>query len=37
VERPRRKVRLARLMHRPVRDLGGPAARAACSGSLSLP
>jgi hypothetical protein len=36
VERPSRKVRFARLMHRPVRVLGGPAVRAACGASLSL-
>ena len=30
-------VRFARLIHRPVRVLGGPAVRAACGGSLSLP
>jgi hypothetical protein len=29
-------VLFARLMQRRVRDLGGPAARAACGGSLSL-
>jgi hypothetical protein len=37
VERPDRKVRFARLMHRPVRVLGGPAVRAACGSDLSLP
>jgi hypothetical protein len=36
VERPRRAVRFARLIHRPVRVLGGPAVRAACGGDLSL-
>ena len=30
-----RKVRFARLIQRPVRVLGGPAARAACGGNLS--
>ena len=34
--RPGRKVRFARLMDRPVRDLGGPAVRAAAAGNLSL-
>jgi hypothetical protein len=29
-------VRFARLMHRRGRDLGGPSARAASGGSLSL-
>jgi uncharacterized membrane protein YkvA (DUF1232 family) len=29
-------MRFARLIHRPVRVLGGPAARAACDGNLSL-
>jgi uncharacterized membrane protein YkvA (DUF1232 family) len=29
-------MRFARLIHRPVRVLGGPAARAACGGNLSL-
>jgi hypothetical protein len=29
-------VRFARLIDRPVRELGGPAARAACGGNLSL-
>jgi hypothetical protein len=37
VERPRRVVRLARLIHRPRRVLGGPSARAAFGGSLGLP
>jgi hypothetical protein len=37
VERPRRVVRFARLIQRRVRDLGGPAARAASGGDLSLP
>jgi hypothetical protein len=37
VERPRRKERFARLIHRRVRVLGGPAVRAACGGNLSLP
>jgi hypothetical protein len=36
VERPRRKVRFARLMHRRVRALGRPLAGAACGGNLSL-
>jgi hypothetical protein len=36
VERPGRKVRFARLMHRPGRVLGGPAVRAAYGGNLSL-
>jgi hypothetical protein len=36
VERPGRKVRFARLIHRPVRDLGVPSARAAFGGNLSL-
>jgi hypothetical protein len=36
VVRPRRAVRFARLMQRPGRDLGGPAARAAYGGNLSL-
>jgi hypothetical protein len=35
-ERPRRKTRFARLMHRPVRDVGGPSARAASGDNLSL-
>jgi hypothetical protein len=29
-------MRFAQLIHRPVRVLGGPTARAACGGSLSL-
>src|SRR6266545_4393668 len=37
VERPRRKVRFARLMQRRVRDLGGPSAGAAFGGNLSPP
>jgi len=37
VERPRRAVRFARLIHRPVRDLGGPAVRAAAAANSSLP
>jgi hypothetical protein len=36
VERPRRKERFARLIHRRVRVLGGPAVRAACGGDLKL-
>jgi hypothetical protein len=32
VERPGRKVRFARLMHRPGRVHGGPVVRAACGG-----
>jgi hypothetical protein len=36
VERPRRKVGFARLLHRRVRALGGPSARAAFGGNLSL-
>jgi hypothetical protein len=36
VERPRRAVRFARLMHRRVRVLGGPTVRAASGGNLSL-
>jgi hypothetical protein len=36
VERPRRKVRFARLIHRRVRVLGGPTVRTACGGNLSL-
>ena len=36
MERPRRAVRFARLIHRRGRDLGGPSARAAYGGSLSL-
>jgi hypothetical protein len=35
VERPRRVVRFARLIHRRGRDLGGPAVRAACGGNPS--
>jgi hypothetical protein len=30
-------MRFARLIQRPVRVLGGPSARAACGGHLSLP
>jgi hypothetical protein len=37
VERPRRVVRFARLIHRPGRDLGRPSVGAACGGNLSLP
>jgi hypothetical protein len=37
VERPGRVVRFARLIHRPVSVLGGPAVRAAYSGNHSLP
>jgi hypothetical protein len=37
VERPGRKVRFARLIHRPVRVLGGPAVRAARGANLGLP
>jgi hypothetical protein len=37
VERPRRAVRFARLTHRRVRVLGGPAVRAACGGNLACP
>ena len=37
VVRPRRKERFARLIHRRVRVLGGPSARAARGGNLSLP
>jgi hypothetical protein len=37
VVRPGRKVRFARLIHRPGRVLAGPAVRAASGGSLSLP
>jgi hypothetical protein len=37
VERPRRVVRFARLMHRPVRVLGVPSARAASGGDRSRP
>jgi len=33
---PSVKVRFARLIQRPIRDLGGPTARAACGGNLSL-
>jgi hypothetical protein len=36
VERPRRKVRFARLIQRPVRILGVPSARAASGGNLNL-
>src|SRR4029450_6986949 len=36
VERPRRAVRFARLIHRRGRVLGGPAVRATPGGSLSL-
>jgi hypothetical protein len=36
VERPRRKVCFARLIHRRGRDLRGPAVRAAFGGNLSL-
>jgi hypothetical protein len=36
VVRPRRVVRFARLIHRPVRILGVPSARATCGGNLSL-
>jgi hypothetical protein len=36
VERPRRVVRFARLIQRRGRDLGGPSARAAFGGNLSL-
>jgi hypothetical protein len=36
VERPRRAVRFAGLIHRPVRVLGGPVVRAACGGDLKL-
>jgi hypothetical protein len=36
VERPRRMVRFARLIHRPVRGFGGPAVRAAFGGSQML-
>jgi hypothetical protein len=36
VERPRRKVRFARLIHRRSRVLGGPAVRAAFGGDRSL-
>jgi hypothetical protein len=34
MERPRRKERFARLIHRHGRVLGGPAVRAACGGNL---
>jgi hypothetical protein len=37
VVRPCRVVRFARLIHRRVRVLGGPAVRAACGGSQTLP
>jgi hypothetical protein len=37
VERPRRAVRFARLIHQPVRVLGVPSVRAAFGGNLSLP
>jgi hypothetical protein len=37
MERPRRAVRFARLIHRRGRDLGGPSARAAFGGNLTLP
>jgi hypothetical protein len=37
VERPRRVVRFARLIHRPGRVLGGPSVRAAFGGISSLP
>jgi hypothetical protein len=36
-ERPRRVVRFARLIQRPVRVLGGPTVRAAFGGILSMP
>jgi len=36
VERPRREVRFARLIHRRGRASGGPSARAAFGGNLSL-
>jgi hypothetical protein len=36
VERPRRKVRFARLMQRRVRAFGQPSAGAAFGGNLSL-
>jgi hypothetical protein len=36
VERALGKVRFARLIHSGARVLGGPAARAACGGNLSL-
>ncbi len=35
--RPRRKERFARLIHRRVRDFGGPSVRAAYGGNMSLP
>ena len=35
VERPRRKVRFARLIQRRGRDLGGPSARAAFGGNVA--
>jgi hypothetical protein len=35
--RPGRKVRFARLIHRPVRVLGGPSVRVAFGANLSLP
>jgi hypothetical protein len=37
MERPRRAVRFARLIHRRGRDLGVHSARAPFGGSLSLP
>jgi hypothetical protein len=37
VERPRRKVRFARLMYRRGRDFGGPSACAAFGSNLNLP
>jgi hypothetical protein len=37
VVRLRRVVRFARLIHRRVRDLGGPAVRAASGGNLNPP
>jgi hypothetical protein len=37
VERPGRVVRFARLIHRPVRVLGVPSARAACGGTQACP
>jgi hypothetical protein len=36
VERPRRVVRFARLIHRRGRVLGGPAVRAAYGGNLNV-
>jgi hypothetical protein len=36
VERPGRKERFARLIHRPVRVLGVPSARAAYGGNLNV-